>query len=321
MFIKINCFKSETKKLKAILLFLLLVTLINLIPILDVKGVEGDSGLLNQKSVEKYKIIGVLGSGSFGQVFLAKSPKTNRKFAIKRVIYDPKDLDEVKSIEAEKKVFEKTQGLEYLISGNYEDGSYGALVYTDFKMPYYPNELTYYINDVFITITKENDKKERIKKFMYQLIMGVKSLHKENILHRDIKPENILVDDCDGLVLCDYGLSVFNDKESEIKINHNAATSYYRSPEVIIGKKPQTSALDVWSIGCTFYEMWTSDILFFEKEEANIDEILTSRQLMEKSFNIDNINEMVYLEERENKVSHKKYIEVKSVRPIMKNAF
>ena len=38
-------------------------------------------------------------------------------------------------------------------------------------------------------------------------------------------------------------------------------TRYYRSPEIILGL-PYTEKIDIWSIGCSLYELYTSKILF-----------------------------------------------------------
>lgn len=46
-----------------------------------------------------------------------------------------------------------------------------------------------------------------IKSYMYQLLRGLRYLHKNGIIHRDVKPENLLVDKDGVLKLCDFGFA------------------------------------------------------------------------------------------------------------------
>ena len=40
-----------------------------------------------------------------------------------------------------------------------------------------------------------------------EIILGLKTLHKNNMIYRDIKPENILMDSEGHIKLSDFGLS------------------------------------------------------------------------------------------------------------------
>lgn len=46
-----------------------------------------------------------------------------------------------------------------------------------------------------------------IQTIMFNLLVGLKFMHKNKIIHRDIKPGNILINaDC-SIKICDFGLS------------------------------------------------------------------------------------------------------------------
>lgn len=65
------------------------------------------------------------------------------------------------------------------------------------------------------------------------------------------------------LKICDLGTAI--DK-SDAATAHNDVTPYlvsrfYRAPEIILGM-PYDYAVDMWSIGCTLYELYTGKILF-----------------------------------------------------------
>ena len=46
-----------------------------------------------------------------------------------------------------------------------------------------------------------------LKSHVYQLLKGLRYLHKHGLIHRDVKPENLLVDKNGILKLCDFGFA------------------------------------------------------------------------------------------------------------------
>ncbi|KAF9948639.1 U4/U6 small nuclear ribonucleoprotein prp4 [Mortierella alpina] len=98
-----------------------------------------------------------------------------------------------------------------------------------------------------------------VRVYAQQLFLALSLLKKSNILHADIKPDNILVNDAKNVLkLCDLG-SASDTTENEI--TPYLVSRFYRAPEIILGL-PYDPALDMWSIGCTLYELFTGKILF-----------------------------------------------------------
>jgi serine/threonine protein kinase len=60
------------------------------------------------------------------------------------------------------------------------------------------------------------------------------------------------------LKICDLGSA---SDSSENEITPYLVSRFYRAPEIILGM-PYDSAIDVWSVGCTLYELYTGKILF-----------------------------------------------------------
>jgi len=98
-----------------------------------------------------------------------------------------------------------------------------------------------------------------VRAYAYQLLLALSLLKKSNIMHADIKPDNILANEQKSVLkLCDLGSAA---DVSENAIAPYLVSRFYRAPEIILGL-PYDCALDMWSIGCTLYELYTGKILF-----------------------------------------------------------
>lgn len=97
-----------------------------------------------------------------------------------------------------------------------------------------------------------------VRAYAQQLFLALSLLRKCNVMHADIKPDNILVNEQKTqLKLCDLGSA---SDASENEITPYLVSRFYRAPEIILGI-PYDPALDIWSVGCTLYELYTGKIL------------------------------------------------------------
>ncbi|XP_032870569.1 serine/threonine-protein kinase PRP4 homolog [Amblyraja radiata] len=98
-----------------------------------------------------------------------------------------------------------------------------------------------------------------VRSYSQQLFLALKLLKRCNILHADIKPDNILVNESKTILkLCDFGSA---SHVADNDITPYLVSRFYRAPEIIIGKI-YDYAIDLWSVGCTLYELYTGKILF-----------------------------------------------------------
>ncbi|KAJ3198908.1 Protein kinase, partial [Dinochytrium kinnereticum] len=83
------------------------------------------------------------------------------------------------------------------------------------------------------------------------LVEGVYHIHRSGVVHRDIKPENLLFDSNGRLLICDFGVSSWNNGPF-----HGFCGSYwYAAPEAYLNPSYDGEAADVWSCGITLYFM------------------------------------------------------------------
>ena len=130
----------------------------------------------------------------------------------------------------------------------------------------------YMEHDLFSLIhSKLYYEKSQIKLILYQLLQGLNYLHQNNVLHRDIKPQNILVNNKGEVKIGDFGLSRIFANTSNIKrYTNRVVTRWYRSPELLLGETNYGPAIDMWSIGCVFWELLTGEVLFMGNNEKEV---------------------------------------------------
>lgn len=98
-----------------------------------------------------------------------------------------------------------------------------------------------------------------VRAYAHQIFLALNLFSKLNLMHADIKPDNILVNESKSLLkVCDLGSA---SDTSEADITPYLVSRFYRAPEIILGL-PYDCSLDMWSIGCTLYELYTGKILF-----------------------------------------------------------
>ena len=95
----------------------------------------------------------------------------------------------------------------------------------------------------------------QVRRIFLAILDAVDYLHENNIMHRDLKPQNILISASgDQIKIADFGLArhfsvPFRQYSKEI------VTLWYRAPEIIMGHKGYGIGVDIWSLGCIFYEL------------------------------------------------------------------
>ncbi|CAD8187520.1 unnamed protein product [Paramecium octaurelia] len=216
----------------------------------------------------RYEVKKLLGAGAYGHVALAIDKKQTdpekQKVAIKKLHLVRDEID-AKRVLREIRILRTMQHenilhLEHLI---YDDSN-KELEFGEIYL------VTNYLEVDLYKIIKsgQNLTDQHYQYIIYQLLKGLKYLHSASIVHRDIKPSNILATENCEICYCDFGLArqieelEAEDNRCQNMLTEYVVTRYYRAPEVMLSSHEYSTAIDIWSLGCTFAELITKQILF-----------------------------------------------------------
>ncbi|XP_047169953.1 shaggy-related protein kinase eta-like isoform X1 [Vigna umbellata] len=207
------------------------------------------------KQTRTYLAERIVGTGSFGIVFLAKCVETGELVAIKKVLQERKGksrelrlmrmMDHPNVISLKDRFFSTTS----------EDELFLNLV-----MEYVPESM--HRVSKFYSNTNQSMPLIFVKLYMHQIFRGLAYIHTvPGVCHRDLKPQNILVDPLTHQVkICDFGSAKVLVK-GEANLSH-ICSLFYRAPELIFGATEYTTSIDIWSAGCVLAELLLGKPLF-----------------------------------------------------------
>ena len=200
---------------------------------------------------KKYKLLKVLGEGTFGKVYKGQNLRTNEFVAIKRVDRA------ASSLKNEIKICNHLAN----IKGVYKLRWYGS----DMNHNYAVFDL---LGPSLKEEIRENGKYDysRLQPLAIQMVSVLEHIHNRGILHRDIKLENFMlgVKDRESIYLIDYGLSKSYLRNMEhvkktINTNNIVGTIEYISPNVHEGMTPSRRD-DLISLGYIFVHMLLGEL-------------------------------------------------------------
>ena len=202
-----------------------------------------------------YKIIGEIGQGGMGAVFLAQRDdgEFRQQVALKIIRQQLAGSDIIRRFRQEREIL---AGLNHPHIARLLDGGLTSDGAPFFVMEYVAGEsLMNFANRQNLSLA------ERLKLFR-EICGAVAYAHRNLIVHRDLKPSNILVENNGEPKLLDFGLAKILDENSTDPASENTATAFramtpaYASPEQMRGERV-TTASDIYSLGLIFYELLT----------------------------------------------------------------
>ncbi|KFP27583.1 Cyclin-dependent kinase 12, partial [Colius striatus] len=226
---------------------------------------ESDWG---KRCVDKFDIIGIIGEGTYGQVYKAKDKDTGELVALKKVRLDNEKegfpITAIREIKILRQLIHRSVvNMKEIVTDKQDALDFkkdkGAF-YLVFE--YMDHDLMGLLESGLVHFSEDH-----IKSFMKQLMEGLDYCHKKNFLHRDIKCSNILLNNSGQIKLADFGLARLYNSEESRPYTNKVITLWYRPPELLLGEERYTPAIDVWSCGCILGELFTKKPIF----QANLE--------------------------------------------------
>lgn len=186
---------------------------------------------------------GKIGKGSYSSVYKGFHKKTLKEVAIKRIEYENIDIKLKNQINSEMNLMKKINHPNivklYDIYFDKEKFIYFILEYCE-------------QGDLYKFLNKRPMKEKYAKKYMIQLVNGLKYLYEMKIIHRDLKPQNIMITKDNIIKISDFGFARYF--ESNKMLNTLCGTPLYMAPEIICDNNYNNKS-DLWSIGIILYEI------------------------------------------------------------------
>ncbi|MBD3672354.1 MAG: serine/threonine protein kinase, partial [Planctomycetaceae bacterium] len=202
------------------------------------------------RQIGKYQLQKRLGAGGMGAVFLATDEKTKRSVALKVL---PRD-------KAANDVLVKRFQSEAHAAANLEHENIVRVYEADEADGYLYIALEYIEGTDVDQILKKRERMpvKRAAEIIKQVALALDHAFAQNIIHRDIKPSNIMIRK-DGVVkLTDLGLARSIDETDDTNITRagtTVGTVDYMAPEQARNSRLADIRSDLYSLGCTWYQM------------------------------------------------------------------
>lgn len=214
---------------------------------------------------EDFKMLKVLGKGSFGKVLLVEkmNPKKNEQvlYAMKVLKKDAVLQDnDIESTLTERRVLELGSKSPFLTK-----------LFCTFQTQHHLFFVMEYLNggDLMFHIQRlKKFREDQAKFYACEMICGIQFLHSKKIVYRDLKPDNVLLDLEGHIKIADFGMC----KEScsgDTRTTTFCGTPHYLAPEIIKGLNYNES-VDWFAFGVVLYEMLEGKLPFHGRTEKEM---------------------------------------------------
>jgi cell division cycle 2-like protein len=221
----------------------------------------GRSLLHGCRSVDRYKKLNRIDEGTYGVVYRARDLETDEVVALKQLKLNAAKSEDGFPVPSLREVIMLSKldhvnvvSLLEVVIGN-------SSLHIFMVMEYAEHELRALLDIHTFSVAE-------VKCLTKQVLSGVAHLHERWVIHRDLKTSNILLTNNGVLKIADFGLARhFGDPLRPY--TKNVITLWYRAPELLMGQRQYTIAVDVWSAGCVFAELFLRKPLFPGKSEVH----------------------------------------------------
>ncbi|KAF2944350.1 hypothetical protein DAI22_02g135900 [Oryza sativa Japonica Group] len=199
-------------------------------------------------NVPREALQGIVGQGTYSNVYKARERGTGRVVALKKVRFDTSESESVRFMAREMMILRRLDHPNVIRLDGIATSRMHRSIYLVFDFMY--SDLTRIICRPDHRLTEP-----QIKCYMQQLLSGLQHCHERGILHRDIKGSNLLIDRHGVLKIGDFGLANYYGRRRPL--TSRVVTLWYRAPELLLGATDYGVGIDLWSAGCLLAEMFS----------------------------------------------------------------
>jgi len=201
--------------------------------------------------MDSYIKLNKLGEGTYATVFKGRSKLTDDLVALKEIRLEHEEGAPCTAIREVSLLRDLKQANIVTLHDIVHTEKSLTLVFE-----YLDRDLKHYMDSFGGILSMHN-----VKLFLFQLLRGISYCHERRVLHRDLKPQNLLINHKGELKLADFGLARAKSVPTKTYSNE-VVTLWYRPPDVLLGSTEYNASIDMWGIGCIFFEMVSGRPLF-----------------------------------------------------------
>jgi serine/threonine-protein kinase len=235
-----------------------------------VLSAAGGSANLVGRTIDRYKIVKLLGEGGFGAVYKAEHTLMKREVAFKTLhkdlAKDPATLHRFKKEGQCASRFKHKNAIELYDFGQMDDGTYFMA-------------MEFLSGQDLRDVLKKRGALEVGETFdiMIQALAALQAAHDGGVIHRDLKPDNIKLESRDGrdnfVKILDFGIAKLKDLPDaqedaqptfKTQVGAFFGTPEYGSPEQCAGEEIDHRS-DLYTMGVIMYECLTGSLPFVSK--------------------------------------------------------
>jgi eukaryotic-like serine/threonine-protein kinase len=202
--------------------------------------------LLGRIIKNRYKLIDERGSGSFGEVYIARDMQTNYLYAAKVMHLDHAfDSELLERFKREAYILQSLNDphIVRIVDYGNDDNTYFIIMHHIDGQ-----NLKYYIT------TYGPMEPLRALNYILQAAEGLDAAYKRGVVHRDIKPQNILVSNKGIVKIVDFGLSRSKDSPTITQSDKFMGTAFYTAPEQVMSGHTADIRSDLYSLAIVLFE-------------------------------------------------------------------
>jgi eukaryotic-like serine/threonine-protein kinase len=204
----------------------------------------------------RYRVLGMLGGGGMGNVYLAHDTELDENVAVKLLKASlSKRRDQIDLLRREVKFARRVTHPNVLRTfdiGEHEGAKFVTMELIDGR--------------TLADLLPRKMALSEVARIAHAVCAGLAAAHDAGVVHRDLKPSNVLLANDGRILLADFGISRLADDAADGVL---AGSPGYMAPELIANEAVDARA-DIWALGALLFEMLTGERAFRYRSKEDL---------------------------------------------------